>query len=86
MLLARSTIFDEIEKDLLSEDQVITKGLISLRPSLTAASSLELISEIEKQWLAFSKKKEEYFPFLLAAMIILLLEILLRYTVFRSIP
>lgn len=59
VLLARSTIFDEIEKDLLAEDQVITKGLISLRPSLTAASSLELISEIEKQWLALNKKMEE---------------------------
>jgi len=34
----------------------------------------------------FSRKKEEYFPFLLAAMILLLVEILLRYTVFRTIP
>lgn len=47
------------------------------------------IDQLEKTRLdvkQFSKKKEEYFPFLLAAMIILLLEILLRYTVFRSIP
>ena len=34
----------------------------------------------------FSRKKEEYFPFLFAAMLILLLEILLRYTIFRTIP
>ncbi len=34
----------------------------------------------------FSKKKEEYFPFLLTAMLLLLLEILLRYTLFRIIP
>jgi Ca-activated chloride channel homolog len=34
----------------------------------------------------FNKKKEEYFPFLLAAMIILLVEALLRYTIFRTIP
>jgi Ca-activated chloride channel homolog len=34
----------------------------------------------------FSKKTEEYFPFLLAAMIILLVEVLLRYTIFRTIP
>ena len=34
----------------------------------------------------FSKKKEEYFPFLFAAMLILLFEILLRYTLFRTIP
>jgi len=34
----------------------------------------------------FSKKKEEYFPFLLAALLLLLCEILLRYTLFRTIP
>ena len=34
----------------------------------------------------FSKKKEEYFPFLFAALLLLLCEILLRYTVFRTIP
>jgi Ca-activated chloride channel family protein len=47
------------------------------------------IDQLEKTRLDvkhFSKKKEEYFPFLLAAMLILLIEILLRYTVFRTIP
>jgi Ca-activated chloride channel family protein len=47
------------------------------------------IDQLEKTRLdvkQFSKKKEEYFPFLLAAMLILLLEILLRYTIFRTIP
>jgi Ca-activated chloride channel family protein len=47
------------------------------------------IDQLEKTRLDvkhFSKKKEEYFPFLLAAMIILLIEILLRYTLFRTIP
>ena len=34
----------------------------------------------------FSKKKEEYFPLLLAAMIILLTEVFLRYTIFKTIP
>lgn len=34
----------------------------------------------------FSKKKEEYFPFLLAALILLLVEVALRYTFFRTIP
>jgi Ca-activated chloride channel family protein len=34
----------------------------------------------------FSKKKEEYFPFLLAALLLLLTEILLRYTFLRTIP
>lgn len=47
------------------------------------------IDQLEKTRLDvkhFSKKKEEYFPFLLAAALLLLLEILLRYTVFRIIP
>ena len=46
------------------------------------------IDQMEKTRLdvkQFSKKKEEYFPFLLSAMLILLLEILLRYTFFRTI-
>jgi Ca-activated chloride channel family protein len=47
------------------------------------------IDRMEKTMLdvkQFSKKREEYFPFLLAAMLILLAEIFLRYTVFRTIP
>ncbi|MGW8316439.1 MAG: vWA domain-containing protein [Bacteroidales bacterium] len=47
------------------------------------------IDEMEKTRLdvkQFSKKKEEYFSFLLAALILLLSEILLRYTLFRTIP
>ncbi len=34
----------------------------------------------------FNKKKEEYFPFLLTAMLLLIIELSLRYTVFRTIP
>ncbi len=47
------------------------------------------IDEMEKTRMdvkQFSRKKEEYFPFLLAALILLLSEILLRYTVLRTIP
>ena len=47
------------------------------------------IDQLEKTRLdvkQFSKKKEEYFPFLLAAMLILLAEVFLRYTLFRTIP
>jgi len=47
------------------------------------------IDELEKTRMdvkQFSNKKEEYFPFLLAAMLILLFEIMLRYTIFRTIP
>lgn len=34
----------------------------------------------------FSKQTEEYFPFLLAALLLLLLEFILRYTIFRTLP
>jgi len=47
------------------------------------------IDQLEKTRLDvkhFSKKKEEYFPFLLAAVLLLLLEVLMRYTVLRIIP
>lgn len=47
------------------------------------------IDQLEKTRLdvkQFSKKKEEYFPFLLAAMILVLAEVFLRYTIFRTIP
>jgi len=47
------------------------------------------IDQLEKTRLdvkQFNKKKEEYFPFLLAAMILLLAEVFLRYTIFRTIP
>jgi len=47
------------------------------------------IDQLEKTRLdvkQFSKKKEEYFPFLLAALLILLTEVFLRYTLFRTIP
>lgn len=47
------------------------------------------IDQLEKTRLdvkQFNKKKEEYFPFLLAAMILLLLEVFLRFTIFRTIP
>lgn len=47
------------------------------------------IDQLEKTRLDvkhFSKKSEEYFPFLLAAMLFLIAEALLRYTFFRTIP
>ena len=49
-LLARATAFDRIEAELLAGEQAITRGLVSLRPSLEAASSRQAISEIEKIW------------------------------------
>jgi small-conductance mechanosensitive channel len=51
VLLARSSVFDEIESDLLDRERVITRDLVSLGPSLAAASSREAIAEIGKKWL-----------------------------------
>jgi potassium efflux system protein len=55
-LLARSSVFDQIEKDLLTGDQAITQGLVSLRPSLAVASSRQAISEIEHNWLDLDRQ------------------------------
>jgi len=47
------------------------------------------IDQLEKTRLdvkQFNKKKEEYFPFLLAALLLLLTEVFLRYTLLRTIP
>ncbi len=47
---------------------------------------IDLLEKTRLNVKQFSKKKEEYFPFLLAAMLILLAEVFLRYTLFRTIP
>lgn len=55
-LLARSTIFDDIEGEVLTGEQAITRGLVSLRPALEAASSRQAISEIETRWLDLERQ------------------------------
>ena len=57
-LLKRSTIFDQIGKDLLKGEQEITRDIVSLRPSLAIASSRQAISEIEKNWLGLARRME----------------------------
>lgn len=80
----------EIDEDVLKKIAETTGGAYfratdnnKLREIYQEIDQLERTRLDVKQ---FSKKKEEYFPFLLAAMIILLFEILLRYTIFRTIP
>ncbi|MEZ5071692.1 MAG: VWA domain-containing protein [Bacteroidales bacterium] len=58
-------------------------GNTSLREIYQEIDQLEKTRMDVKQ---FSKHKEEYFPFLVAAMILFMAEVLLRYTVFRTIP
>jgi Ca-activated chloride channel family protein len=80
----------EIDEEVLKKIAVTTGGSYFRATDNNKLREIyQEIDQLEKTRLdvkQFSKKKEEYFPFLLAAMIILLLEILLRYTVFRSIP
>jgi Ca-activated chloride channel family protein len=80
----------EIDEEVLKQIAVTTGGSYfratdnnKLREIYREIDQLEKTRLDVKQ---FSKKKEEYFPFLLAAVIILLLEILLRYTLFKTIP
>lgn len=80
----------EIDEDVLKKIADVTGGTYFRATDNNKLREIyQEIDQLEKTRLDvkhFSKKKEEYFPFLLAAMLILLLEILLRYTVFRTIP
>ena len=80
----------EIDTKTLSEIALATEG-----DFYRATNTKELrkiykeIDKLEKSKLnvkKFSKKYEAYQPFALAAVLILLLEILLRITIFRRIP
>jgi len=80
----------EIDEDVLKKIAEVTGGTYFRATDNNKLREIyQEIDQLEKTRLDvkhFNKKKEEYFPFLLAAMLILLLEILLRYTIFRTIP
>lgn len=80
----------EIDEEVLKEIALKTDGAYFRATDNNKLREIyQEIDQLEKTRLDvkhFSKKKEEYFPFLLAAMLLLLAEILLRYTVFRIIP
>ncbi len=80
----------EIDEDVLKKISETTGGsYFRATDNHKLREIYQQIDQMEKTMLdvkQFSKKKEEYFPFLLAAMLILLTEILLRYTVLRTIP
>ena len=80
----------EIDEEVLRQIAVTTGGSYFRATDNNKLREIyQEIDQLEKTRLdvkQFSKKKEEYFPFLLAAMLILLIEILLRYTIFRTIP
>jgi len=80
----------EIDEDVLKKIATTTGGSYfratdnhKLREIYQEIDQMEKTRMDVKQ---FSKRKEEYFPFLLAALLLLLSEVLLRYTLFRTIP
>ena len=80
----------EIDEDVLKKIAKTTEGTYFRATNNNKLRDIyQQIDELEKTRMDvkhFSKKKEEYFPFLLAAMLLLLLELLCRYTVLRTIP
>ena len=80
----------EIDEDVLQKIATTTGGKYFRATDNNKLREIyQEIDQMEKTRLDvkhFSKKREEYFPFLLAAMILLLVEVILRYTIFRTIP
>ena len=80
----------EIDEEVLKKISVLTGGKYfratdknKLRDIYGEIDAMEKTQLDVKQ---FSKKKDEYFPLLLVAVILLGLELILRYTLFRTIP
>jgi Ca-activated chloride channel family protein len=80
----------EIDEDVLKKIAVLTSGKYfratdnnKLREIYGEIDAMEKTQLDVKQ---FSKRKEEYFPLLLLSIIFLGLEVILRYTIFRTIP
>ena len=80
----------EIDEKVLKKIAILTNGKYfratdnnKLREIYSEIDAMEKTQMDVKQ---FSKRKDEYFPLLLLAIILLGLEIILRYTVFRTIP
>jgi len=80
----------EIDEEVLKKIAVLTNGKYfratnnnKLREIYSEIDTMEKTQMDVKQ---FSKKKDEYFPLLLLAIILLGIEIIMRYTVFRTLP
>lgn len=80
----------EIDEDVLKKIAVLTEGKYFRATNKEKLKNIYAeIDQMEKTQLdvkQFSKRKDEYFPWLLAGMILIGLEIVFRYTVFRTIP
>ena len=80
----------EIDEDVLQQIALMTGGsYFRATDNSTLKSIYEEIDRLEKSKLQvseYSKKSEEYYPFLLVAMFLLLCELILRYTLLRRLP
>jgi len=80
----------EIDENVLKKISVLTEGKYFRATDKEKLKSIyEEIDEMEKTQLdvkQFSKKKDEYFNWLLAGLILIGIEMLSRYTIFRTIP
>ncbi len=80
----------DIDEDMLREVAELTGGAYFRATDNTKLKSIyQEIDQLEKTKLRvhqYSKKNEEYMPFLLAAHLLLLAEIVLRHTVLRRLP
>jgi Ca-activated chloride channel family protein len=80
----------EIDEDVLKKIAITTSGKYfratdnnKLREIYSEIDSMEKTQLDVKQ---FSKRKDEYFPLLLLSILFIGLEVILRYTLFRTIP
>lgn len=80
----------DIDEDMLREVAELTGGAYFRATDNTKLKSIyQEIDQLEKTKLRvhqYSKKNEEFMPFLLAALLLLLAEIVLRHTVLRRLP
>ena len=80
----------DIDEDILREIASLTGGQYFRATDTNKLKSIyQEIDQLEKTKLnvrQYSKKNEEYLPFLLAAFFLLLVEIVLRHTVLRRLP
>lgn len=49
-------------------------------------TEIDIMEKTQLDVRQFSKRTDEYFPWLLAAVVLLVIEVVLRYTIFRTIP
>lgn len=80
----------EIDEEVLKKIAVLTEGKYFRATNKEALQKIyKEIDNMEKTQLdvkQYSKRKDEYFPWLLGGILLIGLEIILRYTIFRTIP